>query len=640
MVLKYFFLSSHLGSNTKSMWNHIKAKHPAATPRGDTASAGPAKMAQPTIVQAIRKPQMSTSKLESCHRHLALMCARDLRPLSIVEGDGFRGFVHAINADYKLPTRKTIKLYLTRIYEEEKGELIDTLKGVDKVSLTSDLWTSNAQEGYITVTCHYINGSWELCHEVLTTRRFHERHTAINIAQEFKAIVAEFGIREVACVVTDNAANIKLAVGSAGWEGSSCFAHTLQLCVEDGLKLDSVSRAVGAARRLVGHFSHSVLACDALKAKQISDGVQQPLKLIQACPTRWNSTYAMLERLLKLRVPVYAVLFDDTVTKAKDRSSLDVPDSFWHTMETILPVLQPLAQATEVLGKEDVPTGSSVYVMVHGLMTTVLAPSDLDTKVVTGLKQRVRDGLMARMQVDSNGRPAADVLTSPQLIASFLDPRYKGLLPGIIGQAGFESLKSHVLRLAEEGSTSPSLEGLSPVVKMEMDAPSSYSSPKSIFDIVDGEVVDLTSAEDSVASEVDAFISSVRARGEVKGPLQWWRTKSVDFPTLAKLARSYLAIPGSSIPSERAFSAAGLTLTKLRASLEADTADKLLFVNKRYNRKRKLTVESSTCVNDDSPKRKATFAQGSPAAEDALRVRVKAESDNDPMPPLPTLPTL
>ena len=53
-----------------------------------------------------------------------------------------------------------------------------------------------------------------------------------------------------------------------------------------------------------------------------------------------------------------------------------------------------------------------------------------------------------------------------------------------------------------------------------------------------------------------------------------------------------------------------------------------------------LTVESSTCVNDDSPKRKATFAQGSPAAEDALRVRVKAESDNDPMPPLPTLPTL
>ena len=68
----------------------------------------------------------------------------------------------------------------------------------------------------------------------------------MDIAEEFHAITAEFGIHaaSVACIVTHNAVNIKLAVSEAGWGQCSCFAHNLQLCVEDGLKLDSISRAL------------------------------------------------------------------------------------------------------------------------------------------------------------------------------------------------------------------------------------------------------------------------------------------------------------------------------------------------------------------------------------------------------------
>ena len=39
-------------------------------------------------------------------------------------------------------------------------------------------------------------------------------------------------------------------------------------------------------------------------------------------------------------------------------------------------------------------------------------------------------------------------------------------------------------------------------------------------------------------------------------PLQWWNRHKAHFPTLAKLARCYLAIPAMSIPSERIFSTA------------------------------------------------------------------------------------
>ena len=43
------------------------------------------------------------------------------------------------------------------------------------------------------------------------------------------------------------------------------------------------------------------------------------MKLLQDCPTRWNSTFYMLERLVQLRWPVIAVLSDDSVSKRSDR---------------------------------------------------------------------------------------------------------------------------------------------------------------------------------------------------------------------------------------------------------------------------------------------------------------------------------
>lgn len=53
--------------------------------------------------------------------------------------------------------------------------------------------------------------------------------------------------------------------------------------------------------------------------------------------------------------------------------------------------------------------------------------------------------------------------------------------------------------------------------------------------------------------------------------LQWWKSMSLQFPGLAKVAREYLAIPGSSASSERAFSAGGNMVTKKRASLATET---------------------------------------------------------------------
>ncbi|CAL9691797.1 unnamed protein product [Knipowitschia caucasica] len=63
-------------------------------------------------------------------------------------------------------------------------------------------------------------------------------------------------------------------------------------------------------------------------------------------------------------------------------------------------------------------------------------------------------------------------------------------------------------------------------------------------------------------------------------PLTWWKRNQSKYPHIAKLARYYLAVPGSSVPSERVFSTAGDIVTAKRSTLSPDNVDILVFLKK------------------------------------------------------------
>ena len=408
-------------SGTSSMRNHRQRRHPSKSK--SSGQVGALVGRQTTLTSSwIRKP-MSSQVYEKHTKNLALMCAIDARPLSICQGVGFKRFVRDLNPDYQVPSRTTVTKYLHKLYHDAKIDVVQSLKD-QSVSITSDIWTSVALDGYLSVTGHYIDNDWVLQNKNLSTKPMNERHSGVNIAAAIKSVATEFGIDSIPCLVTDNASNMSVASREAGVPHSGCFAHTLQLCVEDGLKLNPIHRALGAARRLVGHFNHSVVSTQAVLQKQQSN---KPLKLVQDVSTRWNSSYLMIKRLLHLRVPVFAVLHDDKVTKTADRSQLDMTDANWKVLETIMPILEPFVQATEVLAREDTATASQVFVLLSSLFQT-LDDNDQDNNTCRELKAKIKQGLMKRFHVDQSGTPTDEVVTSsPLALALALDPRYKSL---------------------------------------------------------------------------------------------------------------------------------------------------------------------------------------------------------------------
>ena len=151
----------------------------------------------------VQTPAIKKVNDELITKAIADMIVTDYVPPSIVEGEGFNRLMNIVAPGYKVPTRKTVRSRIQQRYDTEKEKLCDELNDVTSTAITTDTWTSNSTESYITVTEHHIDDEWEMKSNFLMTRAMPERHTGENLATRLTDCVEEFNLQGIIISLSD-----------------------------------------------------------------------------------------------------------------------------------------------------------------------------------------------------------------------------------------------------------------------------------------------------------------------------------------------------------------------------------------------------------------------------------------------------
>lgn len=535
----------------------------------ENVSAPPAKkFKQMRLYGAAKKSEPSRDECHEFEKDLVYMIAVDCQPLSLVENRGFTFFMKKYVPHFKIPSRKLISEHvLHEVYETLSSELKNMLNSIEHISITTDMWSSDSNRSFLTVTGHFIS-DFKMHSPVLSTEEITSDHSAVSILQAITKILDKWQInKKVFTAVTDNAANMKKAVNNLKKTHHPCIAHTLNLTVQEAIKENvELNKLLTKCRNLVTHFKQSSLSAYKLREIQEQMGLQD-LKLKQDVPTRWNSTVIMMERLSKLKSPLSAAL--SSLTSAP--TSLLALE--WTIMDDCIGILKPFVFLTEDLSGQTYPTVSRITPLIKGLCSRIQnkkATTDIGKRLISSLSQIISK----RLEYLETTKTVAK--------ATFLDPRFK--------KAAFATPEN------ADNAKKWVTEELSEIIQSVENCDYSHS-PKPTFTVnnpttSDNEENDLWSDFDKTISEMPSTITPTDTAtmtvqqyldlpysDRKKDPLEFWKYHSNTMPLLSKLASKYLSVPATSVPAERLFSKAAIITNNRRNRLAPKKLDELLFIS-------------------------------------------------------------
>ncbi|CAJ0754329.1 5524_t:CDS:2 [Entrophospora sp. SA101] len=150
------------------------------------------KFDQKTIDDFCENKELSEGKIEAINIALvrAFVCCGI--PFSVIDNPFFRELLYQLQANYGPPSRQTLA-----------GQLLS--KEISKVNLKIDQELSNAENLTLVLTPdhkQYLYCLWDYSET---------HHTGQFLAAEIKTVLTKIGVQKFGAVVTDKAANIKLA---------------------------------------------------------------------------------------------------------------------------------------------------------------------------------------------------------------------------------------------------------------------------------------------------------------------------------------------------------------------------------------------------------------------------------------------
>ena len=556
-------LQQHLENQHSIQWGELQVKKSSQQPKISDFSSS----------SASKHYSDSHPKQKGFVSKLVDWVVKNLRPVSIVEDEKFRDLIAFIDPRLKVPSRKTIMRKINRLRAEKEGQVIEKLKNVENVCCTTDAGSSLDQRSIINVNLHWLNEDFMMEKKIISMTEVDGKK-----ADEYRAVVDESlkshkVLDKVWMFTTDNEPTMNKAFPR--FERNGCFSHIQSKSSQKALessktvaktrkKLRKVARRINKTSKLKSYFKKEQLR------RKLS-----PKTVKQEILTRFECTKTMFRSILndpnentddvideeKSKENIAAL--NDALKAAlskKDAESLKIKNSEVQVMLNLVPTLDLMSEAINVMGGEKYSTSSSTLPWLIKF-TEMLQTSDENKGYVNDFISTLRKDLIPRCKSNLNIK----VLIK----ASFFDKRFSNLnfLDKISLFSAEEISKEDIHReIKDELSTMES-----PEEEVESERPAKKIRFVSLF-------CDESSGSSNTKDEFQRYLcaESLSSGGD---PLTWWRQQKSKYPKLAILARKYLAVQSSSTASERVMSLMGNILTKKRLRLSDKNFSSLIYLS-------------------------------------------------------------
>lgn len=533
-------------------------------------------------------------------------------PIATVEHESFKNLVSGLSYGFKPPCRATILNHLKAKQEQMMDRLKDRLNQTDYICTTADIW-SNIQKSYMGVTCHYIDKDLKRCSVVLACKRIKFSHTYIEIGCLLTEIHKSFNLvgKKLVGTVTDNASNFAKSfrvysipdnmtdikeidfinddekamisahnipdfqtLKSFDVEQESdddncvinlpqhfrCCSHTLNLIatvdIEEALKTTIYKKIYNSTlAKLTALWN---LCHRSTKASDVVENICK-YKIIIPCPTRWNSFYDSITRILNIKE--YLPQICDTLQKPKLKSSeLEFLEEYRRVME-------PLAKGLDLLqGEENCFLGFILPTLIQ-IKETLNSLTDL--MYCEPLKNAILSGILKRfshvLDLENNS-------SKSYILATISLPKFK--LKWLTDKEKFDNVK--LLILSE-------MEKIHKFMNKNISSDDMDTDEDDFFKILKNEYSDDNDKRMNMNGRNSSLsVCTVQL-------LKYLDDKSKDLKSLYnyniifEIFKLYNTVLPSSAPVERLFSTGGQILIARRNRLTDEHFEMLLMLNKNKN---------------------------------------------------------
>lgn len=567
--------------STGNLHNHLRLVH--ASTYAEFSSSNPSKkprVTQRALLEHVLtgKPKEKLTRDGFIEKLIDFAVLTD-QPFNVVDNPNFSELLDYISKDVAatvLPGRKGFTTEIEKKYGIMKRKVKELLENAgSRCSLVIDGWTSANQLAFQGVIIRFIDRNWILFNIPIDVTPLSGPHNGANIADALYKVLQEYEITsKVLSITTDNATNMdtffdafqvmleeKLGVPfDKENQRIRCLAHIVNLCAKDIMRnvdeTESTKSIIEKLRKGVIGIRGSPQRREIYLRNCTENGIGDLLP-IQDVPTRWNSTFDMIERALRIETA-----FTATLKTIGELRSYILSEQDWALLKQLMDFLAPLKQATQMISKETAPNIASSTMIYNYLLKHF---EDATTKKRRE-KNRNPDWL-----VDSAKKGLV------KLEKYYPESDGKVYVIGTILHPGFKlDWYKHANWPEKWISNCKNI-----IFKEWNDYYKPKSSAPATSTETNSEGLDFFSAlynsqmantSTSVKDELKKYLSEPTLKDPLKedGLLTWWKCHELEYPYLSKMARDYLAVAGSGVPVERLFSLGSDTISDDRYSLSSD----------------------------------------------------------------------